>query len=149
MISNLALEKDARTLGFKDWRGVYSKDKLPNPMPPGKYIANMQDSIVNGRPGKGTHWVYLDVGPDRTFYIDPFGVYPPPVIVDRSKRPIHYSTKQVEDADSNLCGYYCLHFAYQHDLGRSYQEILDDFKTFPYTKGNRFIIDREFGIRSK
>ncbi len=149
MISNLSLDRDAKSLGIRNWRGVFSKDRLPNPMPAGKYIVNMENSIVRGKPGRGSHWIAVDVRPERTIYLDPFGVPAPPVIIKRSTKPFHWSHQQVEDADSKLCGWISLYFLNENSRGRSYQDILGDFAKYPFTKNNRFIIDRYFGIRSK
>ena len=149
MISNISLEHDSKVLGIKNFQGVYSKDKLPNPMKPGKYIANMQNSIVHGKQGNGTHWIMVDVRPEESIYIDPFGVAPPPVIIQRATKPLHYSTQQVEDIDSNLCGWICLFLLNENSRGNNYQDILNLFQKFPKTKENRYIIDKYFGIKSR
>ena len=150
MISNFELDKASKIMGLKNYKGTFSKDELPNPMRPGKYIINMQDSkSPSGKSLPGTHWFYADVGANRTTVIDAFGAVPPLEILERAPCPIDWNTKQVEDLNSDLCGFFCLYFAFQHDRGRSYSSILDDFETYPRTAMNRILLDKWFEIKSK
>lgn len=153
MISNDELDEAARIMGIGGYRGTFSKDELPSPMPAGVYIVNMENSkSASGRPLPGTHWVLCDVAPrgGGTTYVDPFGVVPPTEICERAPKPIRYSARQVEDIDSELCGFICLYVLFQHGRGRGYRDILrDDFYTFPETRKNRALLDNFFGIKSK
>jgi hypothetical protein len=150
MISNTRLDSLARKYEVEDYRGTLCKDELPNPVEPGRYIVNMQDAYNSrGKPNPGTHWCMLDVEPTRSIWIDAFGVVPPLEVVERAAHPIYYNVKQIEDINSNLCGWYALYMLVQKTRGRSYQQALDDFKTFPHTAENRYVIDDFFGIRSK
>lgn len=149
MISDRELEVAARDLNIPRFRGVYSKDLLPKFPKPGYYIVNMENSVnSSGKPLPGTHWVLVDSYPDKTYYIDAFGVFPPTEIVTHFRAPLIYNSKQVQDLNSDLCGFYCLYFAFQHASGRPYSDILQDFQTYPNTAKNSAIIDRFFGINN-
>ena len=85
------------------YNGVYSKDRLPNTLKNGWYIVNMQ----NERDGNGTHWVAMKYGSIIEYY-DSFGFYPPIEIMERAKRDILYSSKQIQDIKSTACGWFCI-----------------------------------------
>ena len=149
MISNFELEEAAKIMGIKNFKCM-SKDELPNPLPYGKYIINMQNSVSpSGRQLPGTHWFSCEVTSLGTWVVDAFGAPPPEEILDRAKYPIHYNTRQIEDLNSDLCGFYSLYVLFQHQQGRAYESIVNDFYTYPKTKLNRYILDEYFQIRSK
>ena len=149
MISNIELDEAAKIMRLPGFRGTFSKDELPTPMRPGTYIVNMENAVNSrGKPLPGSHWVVAEIHKDHTVYADPFGVVPPLEIIKRAPALIHWSKKQVEDIDSQLCGFYCLYFLYQRAHGRSWSDIMRDFHTFPETKLNRVLIDEFFGIKS-
>lgn len=150
MISNRELEEAAKILNLKHFKGVFSKDQLPAKLSRGKYIINMEDSHDSkGKNLPGTHWVYCDIDNNQiNHYIDTYGVEPPCAVVRASPFKILYNIKEVQDKDSELCGFYCLYFGFQKDKGRSYQDIMKDFKSWPNTKQNRKLLDSFFEIKS-
>lgn len=92
--------------------GVYSKDKIPKyPLRSGGMIFNLEDST--GGEG-GTHWVSIFFNPSRkkAIYFDPFGFQPPTSVIEAFKDflPIEFSSVQVQNPQSTVCGYYCLFF---------------------------------------
>lgn len=149
MISNFSLEKKIRDMhDQKNFRGVYCKDELPKNKREGFYIVNLENAYDSkGKPTKGTHWVTLEICPNESVYVDSFGLEPPLEVIDFSKKPIHYSIKELQNVDSNLCGYYCLYFINECNKGRSWENILHDFKPFPKNEGNSSVLDKYFGIR--
>ena len=96
---------------------IVSKDTLLTMTPQsGCYVINLEDSG-----GLGTHWVCLILG-TYVSYFDPFGLYPSEDVSlfiswymnDKKKMDIIYSSSQIQDMDSILCGWYCLYFMYFH-----------------------------------
>jgi hypothetical protein len=93
------------------FRGVFSRDMLP------KQIKKRECGIVNLDTvgGKGTHWVcYFNIPTEKYVeYFDSFGL-PPPEEVEKylaaSRKPIIYSTSEVQNKDTELCGYYCIEY---------------------------------------
>ena len=110
--------------------GVFAHDQLPNKKlnQHSSFIINLDDSG-----GTGTHWVAVY----GKHYFDSFGVPPSTRIMNcmRSvfnlkRGQIKYLSHQIQDYDSNRCGYYCIHFIKEmskHD--RSFADIIiDDFE---------------------
>lgn len=151
MISNIQLTRKVKQLHLPDFKGCYSKDELPSPLRSGYYIINMQNATTkSGKSLPGTHWVFLEVGKSSSCYVDSFGIVPPTEIVEAATKPIYYNSRQVQDLHSDLCGYYCLYFYYQHAInGRTYRDIAKDFKTFPRTDSNYQLLDDFFNISAK
>lgn len=56
------------------------------------------------------HWVCLEVEKNKVYYFDSFGTPPPTEISKKTKLPIYYNDKQIQDIDTNFCGQYCLYF---------------------------------------
>jgi hypothetical protein len=83
-------------------KNVYSKDKLPYPLPVGCYIINLQSS----GDGMGTHWTAILVTSDMTYYFDAFGEPAPTNL----PTPYYYDNKQIQNIDTSSCGFYCLGF---------------------------------------
>lgn len=93
----------------KKFFGVISKDEIPQIKRKGCYIINLRDSTD---PEMG-HWIVLsDLNKDWCLYFDTFG-QPPPTIIDKwmrkGKKQCIYSTLRIQNINSILCGYYCVH----------------------------------------
>ena len=114
-------EIDSYFSGRPEYGGTYSKDTLPEKMANKFYIINLDDST-----GGGTHWV-LAMGLKRTIYFDAFGA-PPPVnalrFMKTLKKPMYYSTLQLQDIKSSLCGYYCIYIIDQITNSRNFLDIV-------------------------
>ena len=120
-MSNYDLKNWVKQLGIKYFRGVFSKDTLPKKINEKECgIVNLDDHI-----GLGTHWVcYRNI--DRFCeYFDSFGL-PMPIEVKKymktSGKRLVYSTDEIQERDSVLCGYWCLYYLLERQKGRS---ILD------------------------
>ena len=61
-------------LGIKHFRGIYSRDALPESINKKEFVIINLDDIV----GQGTHWVcYRNLEKDLVEYFDPFGLIMP------------------------------------------------------------------------
>lgn len=123
MLTNFDLIDLAEDNGF-DLIGVYSKDELPSHHQPGSYIINMQDSDV----GNGTHWVVFKIFPNKqSCYFDSFGTGMPVEVSEFLEpfKPVATNNRQIQDAKSTYCGFFCLSF-------------IKFFNDFPYKKEDVF-----------
>lgn len=105
MMTNVALEEKAVRLHIP-LVGVFSKDKLPITKKDGGYIINLQDSDK----GSGTHWTAFYVEGSSRVYFDSFGVIPPLSVQRFLRNKYVYSTKHIQNIQSEICGYYVLYF---------------------------------------
>ena len=141
-LSNFDLINWVKQLGIKYFRGVFSKDKLPTSMINYEVgIINLDDYI-----GSGTHWVAYrngnglsgmdtplaqypsDIGDNKyAEYFDSFGL-PMPKEVEKylstSGKPLIYSSDEIQDRDSVLCGYWCLYYLIERQKGKSIPETI-------------------------
>jgi hypothetical protein len=83
------------------------KSQLPSDPVIGNYIINM-GGVKQG----GTHWVALCIDQHKNiFYFDSFGCLPPEDVLDfirLFKRGYGYNIREIQDINSELCGYFCL-----------------------------------------
>ena len=93
------------------FKGVYSRDNLPNKMKDRSYIINLDEySDIE------THWValYVDVTYDNDVtYFDSFGVkHIPKEIKKFIDRSLSITTNifRIQAYDSIMCGYFCIGF---------------------------------------
>ena len=85
--------------------------------------------MQNDNDGDGTHWVLAYQEPHRTIYMDSFGVIPPKAIFDHFKKPIMFNKKQIQDIDSEYCGWFCLFFLDHLKRNKNMvDKIMDNFK---------------------
>lgn len=70
----------------------------------GFYIINLDTSK-----NEGTHWTALYYHPLKSYYFDSFG-FVPPYEVEEVINPYHYNNKDIQDYNSDACGWYCLAF---------------------------------------
>jgi len=90
--------------------GVFYKDQLPLQIKPGSYIINLSESDDGSG---GTHWVGAIVEGRRVVYFDPFGIAMPKEIERYfSAFQVEQNQQQIQNIDSNICGYYVLYFLY-------------------------------------
>jgi len=131
--------------------GVYSKDTMPKKTYVGGYIINLQDSDE----GNGSHWTALYITKNsEILYFDSFGLpYPVEIKEFVSNKPVAINTRQIQDINSTLCGYYCLWFlkyieTNKNNKTKSIFEIYDNFlNIFRFdTIQNGDIVKKYFGI---
>lgn len=122
-LTDIDIKEYAR--GISDFRGVFSRDNLPEKAElRGSYIINL-----DSQDGKGTHWVACHVNRNEKYYFDSFGLPPPKEIVkflNDDKNSIVYNTSQVQNMTEVICGHLCLMVLFRLNHGALFQEILDD-----------------------
>jgi hypothetical protein len=89
---------------------VIMKDELNlNNFTNGFYIMNLQNHNQGG-----THWTAFVKKGNRVFYSDSFGQYPPEneyqIFNKRKSSDIYVSTNEIQDYNSQLCGWFALSF---------------------------------------
>jgi len=116
------LSKDLITK--KHFQGVYASDQIPV-LKKNSYI------ILNSDPQYelGEHWVVLSRVNDIFEFFDPLGRSP--AEYDFKNFPTQYSTLYnlncIQNPLQNLCGYYCIYFAYFKSRGCKLSDIIDHF----------------------
>lgn len=91
---------------------ILMRDEMNELKNDGFYIINLDDSN-----GNGTHWtaLYFQGNPLNSYYFDSFG-FVPPLEVERKIKPYLYNDADIQDFNSEACGYYCLAFIkFLHD----------------------------------
>lgn len=95
---------------------IQTKDNFKGKVKNGFYICNLDKKT-----GQGTHWTAFYCHNKYIVYFDSFGLAPPRNIINFcNKTMITYSTDEIQDINSNACGYYCIAFIkYFHDIPKS------------------------------
>lgn len=100
--TNFQLEHLAK--GIKNFRGVYSIDKLPNqPWHTEKMIVNLQST----KDGQGTHWVSFSKKGNNIWYYDSFGDLRPPLLLLKywgEGCSIYYNFESDQKITQSNCG---------------------------------------------
>lgn len=129
-ISNVLINRFARSLCSRDFQGVYSADTIPEIM-----LTNRPRFIiiVNLGERKGYdsnipvgHFVCICADTSRIQYIDPYGLpcIQPKVLnfLKHCHRPIIMNKRQIQDLSSVYCGFFALLFAMYMDRGLSVEK---------------------------
>lgn len=131
--SNYELEELCKKLGIK-LNGVYMKDELPQPIPDGNYIMNLENMNQGG-----SHWTCFIKKGSIIYYVDSFGVYPPQTLVDiadKYRNNIQYNSGAFQELKSQACGYFCVGlFLYVKQHKGSLKKKIDSYlELFNYKK---------------
>ncbi len=119
-LSNIDLEKLAKELRIKNFRGVFMRDTLPQKIKEKECgIVNL-DSVEN----EGTHWVCYYKNRNNKYYFDSFGLDPPFEIKNYLGENVLMSTFQIQKLGSNYCGHLCLKVLYELNNGNSFEELI-------------------------
>ena len=115
--SNIDLFHWIKQLGIKYFRGIYSRDNLPDKIHKLETgIINLDDSM-----GGGSHWIcYRNVDKQYCEYFDPFGLIMPNEIknyLKTSGKKMVYSSDEIQERDSVLCCYWCLYYLLERQKG--------------------------------
>ena len=107
------------------FNGVLAYDLLPvGKAPLGLYVVNTD---LSTNPGK--HWVCVFLDNVVCEYFDSLGE--PPIEVEKfikaQGKEYAYSKKRIQSTDSNVCGDYCILFAYYKCRGFSLESYIDIF----------------------
>lgn len=113
----------------KYFRGVYSSDLIPTNLDKkGIYIINTDPSTL---PGK--HWVVLSKLSSYTYTVDYFDSYGEKPInevqtaLNISNLCCRYSIKRLQGSHSDVCGDYCVFYAYFVSRGYTMAQFLELF----------------------
>ena len=141
-LSNLDLLNWVKKLGIKHFRGIYSKDVLPDRIKRNEVgIINLDSQI-----GPGTHWVAYRNNKNGSEYFDSFGLIMPNEVMKYlmiSGKQIFYSGDEIQERDSVLCGYWCLYYLLERQKGVPILNVIHNtkFDINNQTVNHHFIID--------
>lgn len=110
----------------KFFRGVFARDELvENDRGEGLYIINTDIST-----GPGKHWVCLFLS-DETEYFDSLGLAPVEVkaFLDNRLEPYVFSSQRLQGPNSDVCGDYCILYAYFRCRGWMLEDFIKLFTT--------------------
>jgi hypothetical protein len=132
--SNKDLEKISKLLKLDPFfKGVYLEDELNNVRAEsGFYIINFEKTDQVSKVG---HWVLcVHTNGGGSLYFDSFGCDAPVLIknfIQKINVKYAYNTKDLQDLNSDLCGFYCICCAFYiyrvTNKGKPYHERLNDF----------------------
>jgi hypothetical protein len=119
-LSNHDIEKIAKQLKIKNFRGVFMRDTLPDKVNEKECgIVNL-DSILN----EGTHWVCYYKDRNKKYYFDSFGLSPPLELKKYLGKDIIMSTFQIQKLGTNYCGHLCLYILYELNQNKSFESVV-------------------------
>jgi len=108
----------------------------------GFYIVNLDNAG-----GGGTHWTALYFDGKLNIYFDSFGVAPPKNI-ERLLGNFIYNTEQIQDLNSELCGYYCVLFVkYLYHSRSKYYRFNEFVNLFYLPERNEEILKKLFKLQ--
>ena len=142
-LSNIDLLHLVKQLGIKYFRGIYSRDNLPEKIHRLETgTVNLDDSI-----GGGSHWIcYKSVDKEFCEYFNPFGLIMRNEIknyLKTSGKKIVYSSDEILERDGVLCGYWCLYYLLERQKGKSLLDVIHNTK-FSFTdqmRNHNFLIN--------
>ena len=142
-LSNIDLLQWVKQLGIKYFRGIYSRDNLPDKIHKLETgIINLDDSM-----GGGSHWIcYRNMDKQYCEYFDPFGLIMPNEIkkyLKTSGKKMVCSSDEIQERDSVLCGYWCLYYLLERQKGKSLLDVIHNPK-FSFTNqmiNHQFLIN--------
>jgi len=108
------------------FEGVYASDTLKEIQKRPRLVVSNTDP--SGR--SGTHWVAFFFEGDNVDFFDSLGQLMSeysPHFVNFSKQfasSFNYAKIRTQPINSDLCGYYCIYFAYHRCLGKSFESVI-------------------------
>ena len=83
---------------------IHCRDQIPRTKSEKWNLLNLDKHT-----GEGTHWTAYKNGTNQ-IYFDSFGIIPPEELAEMFEDEYIFNTKQIQDINSNACGWYCLAF---------------------------------------
>jgi len=121
-LSNIELEFAIKKIKIPNFRGVFSRNDLPDkPRKKECGILNLDDLM-----GNGTHWVAWYKNGNKKYYFDSFRLHPPLEIMKYLKPPIFYNTERVQEFGTIICGHLCLYWLKEMSKRESPQLIINN-----------------------
>ena len=139
-LSNFDLMDWVKKLNLRHFRGIFSRDNLPQKIKKEIGIINLDDMQ-----GPGTHWVCYRNLDSVVEYFDPFGLIMPNEALKYFKsaeKHIVYSLDEIQNRNTVLCGYWCLYYLFERQNGKS---ILDVIHNPHFDNDNSDFIKAYFG----
>ena len=123
MTTNFQLEKVAKKLRLRKFRGVIMRDEIKKMTPLKK-----ECGILGSKTSKedNMHWTCWWKNGETKFYFDSFGLTPTVEIVNYLKSPITYSTFQIQQFNDENCGQWCMYVLNRLNKGDNYEDIVLD-----------------------
>ena len=112
----------------KYFKGVLAYDQLSvSGQNEGLYVVNTDDSF-----GDGKHWVCVFLS-DINEYFDSLGKPPTEVkpFLENMHKPYVYSTQRLQSETSDVCGDYCILYAYFRCRGYKLDYFMNQFSVDP------------------
>lgn len=103
--NDIQLKEYAKKMGLP-LNNILMRDEMDKLKDNGFYIINLDNSN-----GNGTHWtsLYYNNNPLNSCYFDSYG-FVPPLEVEQKIKPYIYNDADIQDFNSEACGYYALAF---------------------------------------
>jgi hypothetical protein len=139
--SDIQLKGYAEKMGLP-LNNILMRDEMNELDKDGFYIINLDNSN-----GNGTHWTSLFYHPLNSYYFDSYG-FVPPLEVEKKIKPYIYNDADIQDFNSEACGYYALAFIkFLNDKSNkevAFKEFLRLFKS--NTKENDDILKKYLNL---
>lgn len=104
---------------------ILMRDEIADNLKQGFYIINLDTSK-----NEGTHWTACYSHPHKSLYFDSYG-FVPPLELENKIKPYLYNDKDIQDWNSEACGWYCIAFIKflydKQDKETAYKEFLKLF----------------------
>ena len=110
---NADLHQLVAALGIKNFRGVFSRDALPNR----KYKNECGIVDLDDIQGPGTRWTAYRITKKENEYFDSFGLPMPEEVADYLGKNTIYSPDELQDRNSIFCGLWCIYFLFERQKG--------------------------------
>ena len=120
-LTNTELENYVKKFKMRNFRRCFMRDQLKNVKPMNKECGILN---LNLSAEPGSHWVCWYKNNKEKYYFNSFGLPPPDELIDYLKRPILYSTFQLQGIMDENCGKWCLKILKQLNEGVDYVDII-------------------------
>jgi hypothetical protein len=144
-LTNFQIEDLARKMDI-NLNAVCPKNELKDyQLKPGLYIINLENS---DKPG--SHWtsfiIYEQNRKLKAFYCDSFGVLMPEEVEEFLKplnERIPFNNRQIQEFNTNYCGYYGLSLAYTIENNRTSDNLLNDINKWISSFSNNLLYNKK------
>lgn len=106
--------------------GVLMRDEVKKNLTYGFSIINLETSHQ-----EGSHWTCVLYTPTDSYYFDSYG-FVPPLELEEVIKPYVYNDSDIQDFNSEACGYYCIAFIKfmndKNDKEKAYNAFIQLFK---------------------
>ena len=124
------------------FKGVFSRDNLPNTIKNGAYVINLVEYY-----DIGTHWVALYLNNKIVTYFNSFGVehIPKEIMKFIVRKKIIANIYRIQAYDSIMCGYFCIGFINFMFNDKNLTEYTNLFSPNDFNKNDDIIL-KYFGL---